>query len=371
MNTKRFLSGPVTASLAAALLCCLPTSNQHAQIIIGSTTATGFSGQAAAVTGFTGGGAVSVADTGGLAASGGAIGAAALETSLAGGLAVGASHTAVVGGGSATAAEASVANVNFASSGGLFGANSVRADFVMSRAASASAAVGATAAGAVQISGLVVNGQAVAVTGAANQTVFLAGGGFVIINEQLAGVGGITVNALHIVDTVAAANVVIGSCTAGVNYGILPVTPTTAPPCDFLTGGGWTVGTPSGAKANFGVAGGIKNGAFWGHLNYIDHGNGMHVKATAVTGYTVDPADAACRIICYDVTVDGVPGFKARVRACDYGEPGRNDIFEIKVYNTPPPPPCGTGPDTPIYSAGGDLGGSNPGGGNIQLHKCQ
>ena len=121
MNTKRFLSRPVSASLAAGLLCCLPASNQHAQIIIGSTTATSFSGQAAAVTGFSGGGAVSVADTGALAASGGAIGSAALETSLGGGLAVGASHTAVVGGGSATAAEASVANVNFASSGGFFG----------------------------------------------------------------------------------------------------------------------------------------------------------------------------------------------------------------------------------------------------------
>ena len=257
MNTKRFLSRPVSASLAAGLLCCLPSSNQHAQIIIGSTTATSFSGQAAAVTGFSGGGAVSVADTGVLAASGGAIGSAALETSLAGGLAVGASHTAVVGGGSATAAEASVANVNFASSGGFFGANTVRADFVMSRAAAASAAVGATAAGAVQISGLVVNGQAVAVTGTANQLVFLAGGGFVIINEQLAGVGTITVNALHIVDTFAAANVVIGSCTSGVVYGVIGVTPTTSPPCDFVTGGGWITGTPSGAKSNFGVAGGI------------------------------------------------------------------------------------------------------------------
>ena len=83
MSTKRFLSRPVSASLAAGLLCFLPTSNQHAQIIVGSTTATSFSGQAAAVTGFSGGGAVSVADTGALAASGGAIGSAALENSQA------------------------------------------------------------------------------------------------------------------------------------------------------------------------------------------------------------------------------------------------------------------------------------------------
>jgi len=45
------------------------------------------------------------------------------------------------------------------------------------------------------------------------------------------------------------------------------------------------------------------------------------------------------------------------VRACDKGEPGRNDLFQIQLSNG--------------YSAGGDLGGSHPGGGNIQLHICQ
>src|SRR5438552_14153748 len=40
--------------------------------------------------------------------------------------------------------------------------------------------------------------------------------------------------------------------------------------CDFVTGGGWIL--HNGAHANFGVAGGVKNGAFWGHLEYNDHG---------------------------------------------------------------------------------------------------
>ena len=104
------------------------------------------------------------------------------------------------------------------------------------------------------------------------------------------------------------------------------------------------------------MAGGVKEGAFWGHLNYIDHGSGRHVKHTAVTGYSVDPNDTNCRIIDYTVTIDGQPGM-ARVRVCDKGEPGRNDIFEIQMPNG--------------YFAGGDLGGSQAGGGNIQLHKCQ
>ena len=191
--------------------------------------------------------------------------------------------------------------------------------------------------------------------------VFLSGGGFIIINEQVAaqtaftvdaqtvGTADTVVNALHVV-TSSGANLIFGSSSAGITCGA------EAAPCgDFVTGGGWITGTPSGAKANFGVAGGTKDGAFWGHLNYIDHDSGMQVKATAVTGYAVDPLDSDCRIIDYAVTIDDQPGM-ARVRVCDKGEPGRNDIFEIELSSG--------------YSAGGELGGSKPGGGNIQLHEC-
>jgi hypothetical protein len=351
--TRSFAARPL-AGLLAGLLCFLPAGKSRAQLIIGTTFAESYSGQAAAVAGTAGGVGVSVADTGALAASGGAIGAVAMGATVAGGLVVGASHCAVVGGGdqgSTTATEASVANVSYVSSS-VFGANTIVADYVMARAAAATSLT-TLAAGAVQTCGLVINGQAIAVTGAANQIVFLNGGGYAIINEQLGGVSYITVNALHIVDIFAGVDVVVASSTAGATCGLVETPP---PPCDFLTGGGWIIGTPSGAKANFGVAGGIKNGAYWGHLNYVDHGNGMHVKATAVTGYAVDPNDPDCRIIDYAVTIDGQPG-TARVRACDKGEPGRDDLFQIQLSNG--------------YSAGGDLGGGQPGGGNIQLHKCQ
>jgi hypothetical protein len=81
----------------------------------------------------------------------------------------------------------------------------------------------------------------------------------------------------------------------------------------------------------------------------------MHVRSTDVTGYMVDPSDADCRIITYDVLINDTPG-TATVRACDKGEPGRDDIFEITLSDG--------------YHAAGDLGGARPGGGNIQLHKC-
>src|SRR2546423_1837828 len=65
---------------------------------------------------------------------------------------------------------------------------------------------------------------------------------------------------------------------------------------DFVTGGGWIQPDGiGGAKANFGVAGGCKKRAFWGHLEYVDHGSAQavllslpkpfRVHGTEVTGY--------------------------------------------------------------------------------------
>jgi hypothetical protein len=125
------------------------------------------------------------------------------------------------------------------------------------------------------------------------------------------------------------------------------------PPLDFVTGGGWIVGTPSGAKGNFGVAGGVKNGAFWGHLNYIDHGSGLHVRGTSVTGYVF--VDDRTRDICGTAVTNRGESVAYRVRVTDNGEPGRDDFFGILLSSG--------------YLATGDLGGPGPGGGNIQLHK--
>ena len=208
----------------------------------------------------------------------------------------------------------------------------------------------------VDIEGLVLNGEAIAVARKPNQVVNFHGGQL-IINEQTSSGSGssgeITVTPLHVL-VEGCMNGAFGSVRAGITCAAGSPPPPPAE-CGKLTGGGWIVGTPSGAKGNFAVGGGIRRGQFWGHLNYIDHGTGMHVHATETTGFTVDPADPDCRFISYNVTIDGAPG-TADVRACDKGEPGRDDIFEITLSNG--------------YHAGGDLGGNDPGGGNIQLHKC-
>jgi hypothetical protein len=133
--------------------------------------------------------------------------------------------------------------------------------------------------------------------------------------------------------------------------------------CDTVTGGGWILGSDSGtssvaagAKANFGVGGGVKNGAFWGHLEYNDHSTSppMQVHGTGVTGYFLG-ADANERVITGTAEVNGVPGFTYKVEVIDNAEPGRDiDAFSISVDG---------------YAAGFEYGDGPIAGGNIQLHK--
>ena len=131
-------------------------------------------------------------------------------------------------------------------------------------------------------------------------------------------------------------------------------------PLDFLTGGGWIV-RDSGAKANFGVEGGVKNGAWWGGVNYIDHGTGLHVQGRDVTAYIF--IDDRTRDICGHAGSDQFGDVAFHVRATDNGEPGRDDLFIIRI---------GKG-GAVVYTTEGDrdhsLGGAGSGGGNIQLHK--
>jgi hypothetical protein len=134
------------------------------------------------------------------------------------------------------------------------------------------------------------------------------------------------------------------------------------PPKDFVTGGGFIFCTPSGASGNFGVGGGVKNGAFWGHLNYLDHGIGLHVKGTSVTNYLF--VDTNTRDICGRADTNFGTSVCYRVRVTDNGEPGKNDIFGIRLTD------CN---DHELYRAGtcdlGASGSGTPAGGNIQLHK--
>jgi hypothetical protein len=288
-------------------------------------------------------GNVVLADTGPLAPEGGAADATLLEASVPGLLSAEVLHAAAVAGGSQSNAEASVANLDLTVVG-----NHISAGFLMARAQAQCRDGRASVSGSSQIFVLNVNGQEIAVTGEANQTIALPVGRL-IINEQIVSADAngkcadMTVNALHVV-VPGIADVVIASAHADICCG--------APPTcdkDFVTGGGWITGTPTGAKGTFGVAGGIRKNSFWGHLTYIDHGAALKVKGTGVTSYTaVGPTSRRITGTC---EINGQPG-TYDVTVSDNGEPGRNDTFSILLS---------TG-----YSAAGNLEG-----GNIQLHLCR
>src|SRR5438270_1019646 len=115
--------------------------------------------------------------------------------------------------------------------------------------------------------------------------------------------------------------------------------------CDFLTGGGFIIN--NGAKANFGVAGGCKDGMpTWGHLEYIDHGAGLNVHGTSITGYSKEGSDTTdskgrpvgTRFICGTARTNLAPprdNVNFAVRARDAGEPGVMDEFDIQLTIPP------------------------------------
>jgi hypothetical protein len=255
-------------------------------------------------------------------------------------------HAAVVGQGKRSSAEAFVANPSLTVAG-----NAIEADVLRSQAEARCDGGQASASGSSEVAGLVINGSPIAVSGNPNQTVNLPGLR-VVINEQFGSASGnqadITVNALHVtafnpLSGETLADVIISSAHADISCAAAACPP---PAGDFVTGGGWITGTPSGARANFGVAGGIKHGGLWGHLTYIDHG-GSKVKGTGVTSY--EDIGPTSRRIKGMAEVDGVGGIEYTVEVTDAGEPGRDDTFSIRLSNG--------------YSASGKLAG-----GNIQLH---
>lgn len=207
--------------------------------------------------------------------------------------------------------------------------------------------------GGSEIADLTFGGTAITVTGEPNQTVTIPGVATLIINEQTTASNGtsrqIQVNALHLI-VPAVGEVILASAESDINC---PGTTDQGPCHDFVTGGGWITTTGNG-RANFGFNAGFKAGSLTPdvHLNYIDHGSGMKVKATSISLYEVGLTPTS-RHFEGAAEVNGVPGYTYAVDVADNGEPGRADTFTITL--------SGNGQ---VYQAGGTLAG-----GNVQLHK--
>ena len=352
-------------SVLAALMSLFVTSGGS---IAQSSSTPGFSGRAyvvqATVPPLS---PITIADTGQLSSSGGAQEASLLDVPAISLGTVGAlngadvAHATTIGRGNASQSEASVADLSLTAAG-----NTVAADFLMSEVTARCNGTSPSVSGRSDLARLVVNGQSIDVSGATNQTILLPlNAGSVVINEQSSSVGGqsgtMDVNALHVVvnnpttpSGPPLADVIVSHAHADITC---PVSP---PPCDatagdFVTGGGWIVSpSDSNAKANFAVAGGIKNGLFWGHLMYLDHGKPLRVKGTAVTGYGAYPAFGSNgRKTLGLADVDGTTeSYEADV--ADNAESGRGvDRFQLLLNGAPV--------NSDNFLAGG----------NIQLHKPQ
>lgn len=229
----------------------------------------------------------------------------------------------------------------------------VKADFVWSHTVATTAGV----SGNSEVTGLSVGGVPVLVSGESNQVVFVPGVFTLVVNEREDLSAGacfsITVNALHFWFIPTGVEIVIAHAHSDIVAG------ESEPPCngpekkcdgedrvkDFVTGGGWI--WRNGYHANFGFVAGYKgDGVLRGNLNYIDHADGMHVKATSVDTYG---GSGNGREFTGQATVDGATGYTYTCYVEDNGEPGRNDYYRLSLSNG--------------YLAQGTLAG-----GNIQIH---
>ena len=342
-----------TSMLAITLLLTFAVQNSTLAFSVAASTTT-FSGRGTVVQGKVLGIQVGpLADTGDVSPQGGALEASLLQypvnglpDATNGALTAVVLHASTVAQGNQSRTQATVASFNLNVAG-----QAISGEFLKAQAQAQCSKGSASVSGSSEIVNLVINGTPIGVSGGANQTVELpAVGGVVIINEQTgtgatADRGDITVNALHIKIPGTDTDIIIASAHADITCATPPSCPLDK---DFITGGGYII-APSGSKGTFGVAGGIKNSDFWGHLTYIDHGTNLRVKGTGVTAYVV--TGPTSRHIEGTCEINGAPG-TYMVDVADNGEPGRTDVFKITLS---------TG-----YTAGGTLAG-----GNIQLHTCK
>jgi len=208
-NTDSFLRPATSAAMLVASLLAWPTTGA-AQLTLpplpiggGGTTQT-VTGIASAVQAYSLGTVTTLASTGTLSGLTDAREASQLMGSVPALLSAETLHATAIGLSDRVASQASLGNVVLG-----VGATSIGADAVL---AQAEAAAG-SATGSSVLGNLTLNGVPVAVSGAPNQMISIPGGQLVI-NEQTATVGGIVVNALHLV--VDGVDVVLGSATAAV-----------------------------------------------------------------------------------------------------------------------------------------------------------
>jgi hypothetical protein len=146
------------------------------------------------------------------------------------------------------------------------------------------------------------------------------------------------------------------------------------PFCDeLITGGGWIAKavafpifpslTVIDRKTHFAIQAGIADGEAFGHVNFVDPRQRLHLNTRNLQQYIVQGPVSRLLIFGIATAVNGVIANEAWVFVSDKGEPGVSDTFEIQLKSN----------GNIVYWASGSetwngLGGARPGGGNIQFH---
>jgi hypothetical protein len=254
-----------------------------ASVCWGSGPVVTFSGRATAVNATVLGINTLIGDTGPLPKTGGAyqtdLAAVTIPLLLSGTIA----QSDAVGVGDHTTASSTIAGLNL-----LYGAVSISADLIQSQAYVEGAnQQDPTATGSSLIANLVINGQAIVVTGKPNQKIKLPGVE-VIINEQKQGTGKISVTALQ-VSVLNAVELSLASSSAGVGPcgGCGTHTCNGTPNCgnqDFLIGSGLIPGSLGGV-ANFGLE--LNNTSNFGGFVFEDVDALTTFVASTVSNYQI------------------------------------------------------------------------------------
>ena len=243
-------------------------------------------------------------------------------------LAASALSSVVIGTGADTRAHAAMGAVGLTVSG-----NQISSDFLMARS---NASCGPSVAGSSELVNLVINGQPITVTGAANQTVTLSNGS-VVINEQVPTVGGtsgeLIANALHVLthDTITGqpiADVALGNADAKIDCAA-----GWSPGENWVSGAGWIPGAGGSGKATFGFVAGPGGQPNRGHLTLKDHSTGETVHGTVIFNFT------ECLSGQSHFEGNDQNGFGFQVDTADNADPGAGrDTFTISgAYSNPGP----------------------------------
>lgn len=226
-------------------------------------------------------------------------------------------HAAVVAGGNKSRAEATLADFQLTNVAG----NTISAAFLAAQAEAKCAGGTASVKGSAEVAELVINGQAITVSGDVNQKVVLDPllGSYVIINEQVGSAkadrGDITVSALHIVIP-GVADITVAQAHADIVCGT--GTPTCNGP-EKVTGGGWV--KRGSSRGTFAVAG--KQLSSWGHFLFIDHATGDKLKAVSLSSAGISYDTDGFAVLTGTATLNGSGSYPFTVKVKDNGEPGR------------------------------------------------